>query len=122
MLFFKQKTAYELRISDWSSDVCSSDLRQSRNASQCARPMVKAGNRMWNEITNANCTRERKSGDSSRSSTWRDSAARGERRRAPCAPAVVTLATPRSDARRAADEGVSKWRHQVAKHHTDKKN
>src|SRR3546814_4622103 len=27
--FFKQKTAYELRISDWSSDVCSSDLRHS---------------------------------------------------------------------------------------------
>src|SRR3546814_8478349 len=26
MFFFKQKTAYELRISDWSSDVCSSDL------------------------------------------------------------------------------------------------
>src|SRR3546814_5462193 len=26
--FFKQKTAYELRISDWSSDVCSSDLRR----------------------------------------------------------------------------------------------
>src|SRR3546814_10730388 len=25
-VFFKQKTAYELRISDWSSDVCSSDL------------------------------------------------------------------------------------------------
>src|SRR3546814_3052621 len=25
-LFFKQKTAYEVRISDWSSDVCSSDL------------------------------------------------------------------------------------------------
>src|SRR3546814_6040600 len=27
--FFKQKTAYEMRISDWSSDVCSSDLPQS---------------------------------------------------------------------------------------------
>src|SRR3546814_7635963 len=26
LLFFKQKTAYEVRISDWSSDVCSSDL------------------------------------------------------------------------------------------------
>src|SRR3546814_4799428 len=25
--FFKQKTAYEMRVSDWSSDVCSSDLR-----------------------------------------------------------------------------------------------
>src|SRR3546814_3863652 len=28
--FFKQKTAYEMRISDWSSDVCSSDLREDR--------------------------------------------------------------------------------------------
>src|SRR3546814_11111584 len=27
MFFFKQKTAYEMRISDWSSDVCSSDLQ-----------------------------------------------------------------------------------------------
>src|SRR3546814_13477744 len=28
--FFKQKTAYEMRISDWSSDVCSSDLADHR--------------------------------------------------------------------------------------------
>src|SRR3546814_8000557 len=28
IFFFKQKTAYEMRISDWSSDVCSSDLRR----------------------------------------------------------------------------------------------
>src|SRR3546814_2257197 len=28
--FFKQKTAYEMRISDWSSDVCSSDLHDDR--------------------------------------------------------------------------------------------
>src|SRR3546814_3596376 len=27
VFFFKQKTAYEMRISDWSSDACSSDLR-----------------------------------------------------------------------------------------------
>src|SRR3546814_7731818 len=31
--FFKQKTAYEMRISDWSSDVCSSDLAASLTAS-----------------------------------------------------------------------------------------
>src|SRR3546814_11459637 len=31
--FFKQKTAYEMRISDWSSDVCSSDL----SAASCGR-------------------------------------------------------------------------------------
>src|SRR3546814_2205633 len=35
--FFKQKTAYEMRISDWSSDVCSSDLRVQR------RPELVAG-------------------------------------------------------------------------------
>src|SRR3546814_7667049 len=30
--FFKQKTAYEMRISDWSSDVCSSDLTERHGA------------------------------------------------------------------------------------------
>src|SRR3546814_8885119 len=30
--FFKQKTAYEMRISDWSSDVCSSDLYPNQTA------------------------------------------------------------------------------------------
>src|SRR3546814_8117343 len=32
--FFKQKTAYEMRISDWSSDVCSSDLMYSMSLSK----------------------------------------------------------------------------------------
>src|SRR3546814_1487012 len=32
VFFFKQKTAYEMRISDWSSDVCSSDLLLERLA------------------------------------------------------------------------------------------
>src|SRR3546814_7820504 len=37
--FFKQKTAYEMRISDWSSDVCSSDLSDDRfgGRAQCIR-------------------------------------------------------------------------------------
>src|SRR3546814_7238355 len=35
IFFFKQKTAYEMRISDWSSDVCSSDLMMT-----CAGPMA----------------------------------------------------------------------------------
>src|SRR3546814_4401776 len=33
--FFKQKTAYEMRISDWSSDVCSSDLLDGRRSVPC---------------------------------------------------------------------------------------
>src|SRR3546814_7146434 len=36
--FFKQKTAYEMRISDWSSDVCSSDL-SSRYSSKATLPL-----------------------------------------------------------------------------------
>src|SRR3546814_16144220 len=40
--FFKQKTAYEMRISDWSSDVCSSDLvmRQPSTLDSCMREMA----------------------------------------------------------------------------------
>src|SRR3546814_10516703 len=35
--FFKQKTAYEMRISDWSSDVCSSDLDDLAGHAQLAQ-------------------------------------------------------------------------------------
>src|SRR3546814_10917753 len=35
--FFKQKTAYEMRISDWSSDVCSSDLLACESHLPCSR-------------------------------------------------------------------------------------
>src|SRR3546814_15651650 len=39
--FFKQKTAYEMRISDWSSDVCSSDLIVV-SSRRCAVTMISA--------------------------------------------------------------------------------
>src|SRR3546814_18772885 len=38
IFFFKQKTAYEFRISDWSSDVCSSDLRKPEDVDAALRP------------------------------------------------------------------------------------
>src|SRR3546814_7915264 len=51
--FFKQKTAYEMRISDWSSDVCSSDLegaggrgcagRRERHAGAAHRGLLRLG-------------------------------------------------------------------------------
>src|SRR3546814_8733974 len=40
--FFKQKTAYEMRISDWSSDVCSSDLVLPRSPIDWAEPSNEA--------------------------------------------------------------------------------
>src|SRR3546814_6391757 len=44
--FFKQKTAYEMRISDWSSDVCSSDLLDA----VCARDSAKAARLMAEDL------------------------------------------------------------------------
>src|SRR3546814_8245520 len=43
--FFKQKTAYEMRISDWSSDVCSSDLYRA----QCIGHVMRA--KIWKDGT-----------------------------------------------------------------------
>src|SRR3546814_3502860 len=40
--FFKQKTAYEMRISDWSSDVCSSDLCRVRAGEKLAAQLHSA--------------------------------------------------------------------------------
>src|SRR3546814_2954823 len=44
VFFFKQKTAYEMRISDWSSDVCSSDLlcRRAKGGHEMSRPATSA--------------------------------------------------------------------------------
>src|SRR3546814_1217601 len=48
IFFFKQKTAYDMRISDWSSDVCSSDLQtdwlDSLSASRSAAALADAEN------------------------------------------------------------------------------
>src|SRR3546814_20487329 len=41
--FFKQKTAYEMRISDWSSDVCSSDLAHALVRLQRRQPVALQG-------------------------------------------------------------------------------
>src|SRR3546814_3081218 len=45
--FFKQKTAYEMRISDWSSDVCSSDLAcRSRHRLAAFEHQIMAGGQL----------------------------------------------------------------------------
>src|SRR3546814_15357050 len=66
MFFFKQKTAYEMRISDWSSDVCSSDLllpriftgQEWRVLDKGIRQRARALNAFLHEIGRASC-RER---------------------------------------------------------------
>src|SRR3546814_8323533 len=54
--FFEQKTAYEMRISDWSSDVCSSDLRSRRDGPHPCRSQSGGGDRrMTNELSSPIC-------------------------------------------------------------------
>src|SRR3546814_10895182 len=49
--FFKQKTAYEMRISDWSSDVCSSDLRRGGGRVRITVQLVdtETGRQLWSD-------------------------------------------------------------------------
>src|SRR3546814_14601426 len=49
--FFKQKTAYEMRISDWSSDVCSSDLPSASRAAGFERSCMILGRKGVNRCT-----------------------------------------------------------------------
>src|SRR3546814_1209802 len=46
--FFKQKTAYEMRISDWSSDVCSSDLIA--GLEEISAGIIRIGERAVNDV------------------------------------------------------------------------
>src|SRR3546814_9514687 len=50
MFFFKQTTAYEMRISDWSSDVCSSDLTTLLRTIVGQQVSVAAANSIWNKL------------------------------------------------------------------------
>src|SRR3546814_10849514 len=52
IFFFKQKTAYEMGISDWSSDVCSSDLTQTPPAETGGDPLLSVVVPVLNEQDN----------------------------------------------------------------------
>src|SRR3546814_10383405 len=53
IFFFKQKTAYEMRISDWSSDVCSSDLKRQhkQRLDQIGRHIEKLDSELADTVT-----------------------------------------------------------------------
>src|SRR3546814_4508939 len=94
ILCFKQETAYEMRISDWSSDVCSSDLRPApRGDGPFRRTEVSA------------TARSRDGTDRG----WRGSPSRGSRGSSPT--------SRRSEERRVGKECVSTCRSRWSPHH-----
>src|SRR3546814_8755379 len=81
--FFMQKTAYEMRISDWSSDVCSSDLEAGQElGAVAARGLVAEGEQCWHH------------GDAG----------------VPLGQAVTVVGVERVDAA-GAGQGSARWRH-----------
>src|SRR3546814_1270302 len=56
IFFFKQKTAYEMRISDWSSDVCSSDL-PAKKPCATSRRATKSTQWFWASTPTRNASR-----------------------------------------------------------------
>src|SRR3546814_3792361 len=115
-VFFKQKTPYDMRISDWSSDVCSSDLLDLGNVPKVAgqhrcqirpRPILTtalalAGNRL------GKTTQQRKL----------DKIVANGR-------LLVALQLPREERsaeRRVGKEGVRTWRYRWARYNYKKKN
>src|SRR3546814_9292034 len=98
ILFFKHKTAYEMRISDWSSDVCSSDLH---HACPCTRSPCPLG---WRFASHLPPPRRN---------------ARPRRRRPKSLPSAPT-STPsptRSEERRVGKECVSTCRSRWSPYH-----
>src|SRR3546814_2712430 len=55
VFFFKQKTAYEMRISDWSSDVCSSDLISDERSDEKVSDIRLFGSRTSCSIAKPSC-------------------------------------------------------------------
>src|SRR3546814_7051348 len=94
VFFFKQKTAYEMRISDWSSDVCSSDLREDAEDRTPARPNQGRGPAIVEKPAERTLRRQKRAGrlhDGSR-------------------PSLHHHSSPRSEESRVGKECVSTWR------------
>src|SRR3546814_1294533 len=94
LLFLKQKTAYDMRISDWSSDVCSSDL-----SSKCST--------VSNEMTTSN----------EASDKFTLAALLSTKLRFSCAEYVLRAYSTRSEERRVGKECVSTCRSRWSPYH-----
>src|SRR3546814_2664819 len=104
IFFFKQKTAYEMRISDWSSDVCSSDLLGSVTASYVS-------DRAWTYTCHRARAHEWQWATRSRppARCWLNCPAR--------LPLQTIMRNPRSEERRVGKECVSTCRSRWAPYH-----
>src|SRR3546814_14359047 len=108
--FFKQKTAYEMRISDWSSDVCSSDLEWRKSA---ALALDSRDSGAWRCLTTT--SRPNSAGSAARMASAPSNMAVASSRRS------ALLAPRRAEERRVGKETVSTRRSRWAPYHPKQK-
>src|SRR3546814_11249388 len=110
--FFKQKTAYEMRISDWSSDVCSSDLTDQAEAERGGNQIQQHGHGRSSQDAAAPPPRPQ-SRRRALSTTTRDEPDMA----AAAISGVAKPAIARSEERRVGKECVSKCRTRWSPYH-----
>src|SRR3546814_16546677 len=120
LCFFKQKTAYEMRISDWSSDVCSSDL----GGLWLAVIMIPAGAPRWRTAKSVTGVgRRRGSKRTAKPAPARAAAVSSAKSRLTWQASRPTTTGPRSEERRAEKECGSAVRARWSpSHHKKTKN
>src|SRR3546814_5279314 len=101
VFFFKQKTAYEMRISDWSSDVCSSDLHGEEIAGRQAGPQIDG--RQAEQLRHLAVEAHQAGTGIPDGKAFADRVQRGQQQRLFVEPA----STRRSEERRVGEAGVS---------------
>src|SRR3546814_11378906 len=124
--FFKQKTAYEMRISDWSSDVCSSDLSDSSEICCCCCAggadgcTARAGASPGGRIAISPNLQSNRRRPNVRTRQYQDCGASAVRRGTRSSRSDP-LARRRPEERRVGKEGVSTCRSRWAPYHSKKK-
>src|SRR3546814_6174174 len=128
IFFFKQNPAYDMRISDWSSDVCSSDLDSGNAMSRAPFPAASA---ISAQALSTVASGSRKTGATCAAQTlkagysitrvlleWRRQSARAGGRQPPPAQTAPTASAWRSEERRVGKECVSKCRSRWSPYHS----
>src|SRR3546814_1950766 len=109
--FFKQKTAYDMRISDWSSDVCSSDLFIAQNIANAPYDRTLASHCAYGASSSIAASPE--------TTLRRGLPNKSDRKRTACRNGV-SCQVSRSEERRVGKEGVSTCRSREAANTSNK--
>src|SRR3546814_12626319 len=123
--FFKQKTAYEMRISDWSSDVCSSDLLSTPEKAalpvRLTKPFRSPGLLSGLSRSSGATKPKRLPAPSPHTDIWLTTVCASTRASISKSATAIWLRSSRSEERRVGKECVSTCSYRLSPYHSKKK-